>query len=108
RGGVSQGGWGGGGGGGGRGGGGPAGSAAGAEQQGNAGEGCRQGEGGAAQRASRHELDPGMEVPTNQLMDASASAVVQSGACGFCSSCNPPSLRSPRSFGSSTPFSFGA
>ena len=41
-------------------------------------------------------------------MEARASVVVQSVACGLSSSCTPPSLRSPRSFALSAPFWFGA
>ena len=49
---------------------------------------------GRRSRLAHHELGAGTLVPSSQLMEARASAVVQSGACGFCRSCRPPSLRS--------------
>ena len=82
--------------------------AAGGQGQGQAGEGCRNDVGGAAQPSPAHDPRAGTLVPSSQLMEASASAVVQFGPCGSSSSCTPPSSSSAVSFGSSWPFMFGA
>ena len=64
---------------------------------------CRDDEGGPAQPGRHHEPGPPTLVPRSQLMEARASAVVQSGAWGCSRSCTPPSSSREVSLGLSLP-----